>query len=827
MRNKTLEIFALILIVLSSCSKAEKTSNIPSNTWTLISRDEKGARRHSSFRYVENEGYFLLWGFMGFISEYYGNPEIPYEDNPEYDIVTFDPAIGRWQNQFPFDREEEWNKELPPMHLCSYYQGITIGSHRLQLKMREGVLRPDLNIVFDQVTYDSKRSRMVYFTGGRAFAYDLTKRKWSDIALGENPPPVLGGSLCYDPFNDELVLTGGGHVAELSPNGKPVGYTGTWIYECISGDWRRLNCEIEPPPRIASRAVCDAENKVLVLFGGDALTHYIADTWIYDTRTRKWRVLESIAGPPPRAGHFTVYDPGTGWVIIGGGYNQEDLTDMWAFDASLEKWFKLKGEVPVGWYITADIKPDENLIILTTSTKPEEDRMSCNEIYPVRTTYVFRIEKHGLVDETVNPVPQEKMLKRSLEEATAGTEPDSERRKTQLERLKNMPENEWVLLSNPGRVAPLRTWGSCSFDTENGRIVYWGGGHCGYGGNDYDFYDVEENTWISSPLIVEYPERNWDKSGGVYPAGLTFNGAPWMRHGRKAYAYDPVSQKIINMKYIYLTAGYEPDFLRIYYPRNPEFGSRENFNFSGYAKWVTWIYDPNTEKWEILCPCNPGLDLMVTTPRGVMAVDYYWRVVNTLDRQDTVSFKGEKVIENAVFLLDVEGRSWKKLSTSGPWPQNLYELTSLVYDSKMDQLILHGGGVERNELWTFNLSSGRWGKIDPVVKVPKGGEPPVCRREGVYIPGEDVFFTCGSPPGKLEEAGIYIFRVSENAWYRVGIAPPPRKKMRDIVGQNRAITYDPKHNVVLMVLGERSSGDLDNAEIYALRYNHKKALFAN
>jgi len=98
--------------------------------------------------------------------------------------------------------------------------------------MRDGVHRPDLNIVFDQVTYDKKRSQMVYFTGGRTFFYNVVDRVWSDVGKGLSPPPVLGGSLCRDPFNDEIVLVGGGHVAEIGENGQLVGYTGAWIYDC-------------------------------------------------------------------------------------------------------------------------------------------------------------------------------------------------------------------------------------------------------------------------------------------------------------------------------------------------------------------------------------------------------------------------------------------------------------------------------------------------------------------------------------------------------------------------------------------------------------------
>ena len=97
------------------------------------------------------------------------------------------------------------------------------------------------------------------------------------------------------------------------------------------------------------------------------------------------------------------------------------------------------------------------------------------------------------------------------------------------------------------------------------------------------------------------------------------SGAPFMRHGRKCYAYDPVSRKIVNMKYIFLTAGYEPQFLKGFAPLHPDFGSGENFKQSGYQKWVTWTYDQKSEKWDLLCPTEPGLDLLVTTPKASSA----------------------------------------------------------------------------------------------------------------------------------------------------------------------------------------------------------------
>jgi hypothetical protein len=133
----------------------------------------------------------------------------------------------------------------------------------------------------------------------------------------------MAGSLAYDPMHDEIVLFGGGHVAEQGRDGRIVGYTGTWLYRFQENRWLPLALETQPPPRMNTRLVCDTKNQQLVLFGGDAQSHYLADTWIFDLKTRTWRQSKAASGPEARAGHFTVYDPETGWVIIGGGYNQK------------------------------------------------------------------------------------------------------------------------------------------------------------------------------------------------------------------------------------------------------------------------------------------------------------------------------------------------------------------------------------------------------------------------------------------------------------------------------------------------------------------------
>lgn len=207
-----------LAVLLSSIRWGLAVESLPANTWVQLAEDKNGARRNSSLRFVDEGSYFLLWGFLGHVTEFYGFPEEPLLSPPEYDVVHFDLNTRVWQNHLPFEKAADWSKKLPPLHMCASYQGITTGSHRPQLKIREGVLRPDLNITFDQVTYDSKRHRMVYFTGGRTLAYDVVGRVWSDVAPNGGPPPVAGGSLLYLPERDEILLYGGGYVAESGPD---------------------------------------------------------------------------------------------------------------------------------------------------------------------------------------------------------------------------------------------------------------------------------------------------------------------------------------------------------------------------------------------------------------------------------------------------------------------------------------------------------------------------------------------------------------------------------------------------------------------------------
>jgi hypothetical protein len=777
-------------IFLLSMAVVLTAGTLPPNQWLMTARNLTGARPGSALRYVPESHAFFLWGFMN------DDPELlqeqPLMKTPEYDVVSFDPAEQRWKDHLPLAWTKQWSKQLPLAYVPRTYSGITTGSERTVVRGatgdKEGAPRPDLNVVFDQVVYAPSMRSLVYFTGGTTAAYSIPSRRWNDLSPRHSPPPVLGGSLAYDPVHREVVLFGGGHVAEPTDDGRLAGYTGTWAFDPESNDWRELKVPVQPPPRMNTRLVTDSRNQVLVLFGGDGQSHYLADTWLFDLGTRKWRRSKAPGGPEARAGHFTVYDPVTGWVIIGGGYNRRDLTDMWAYDAGEDRWRRLAGRAPVGFYLTADIAPERRLIVLATSTRKPQDRMTCNILFPIRTTYTYRIDATTIV-QPGEPGAQAPLPKREPEIQAPAHVID----------LDGIPRDRWILVEGSGRNAPTRTWGSATFDTDREQILYWGGGHCGYGGSDVDMYDVSANTWRSSDAAPEYPERLWNH--GVREAGVTFGGRPWMEHGRRIYAYDPVSRKMIVVRRLRLTTGYGPLSLQ----SAPAGGEPAPDALvrppSSAVRFVTWMFEPANSSWQLTGAAPRGVDTLVTTRHGVVGIDVDWpsRLNDAGYQRPWNSSSPHR--DAGVYLYRAERREWERLDrSSSDAPQNLYELTSLAYDSRRDQLILHGGGPRRDELWTFDMRSHAWRNMQP----KSTAAPPPCSREAVYLPQRDTFVTLGER--------LWTWKPAENAWRAVHI---PFDKAPAKTGQNRAMVYDPKRNLIFLVLGER--GDDGVARLYALR----------
>jgi hypothetical protein len=67
-----------------------------------------------------------------------------------------------------------------------------------------------------------------------------------------------------------------------------------------------------------------------------------------------------------------------------------------------------------------------------------------------------------------------------------------------------------------------------------------------------------------------------------------------------------------------------------------------------------------------------------------------------------------------------------------------------------------------------------------------------------------------------------VYNPSDNAWRQIDLPVPEGDQRHGRSGQNRAMLYDAKRDVVLLVLG--AGGDTGSASVYALKYRNAEAV---
>jgi hypothetical protein len=196
-------------------------------------------------------------------------------------------------------------------------------------------------------------------------------------------------------------------------------------------------------------------------------------------------------------------------------------------------------------------------------------------------------------------------------------------------------------------------------------------------------------------------------------------------------------------------------------------------------------FDPDSGRWDLHGPAPHGLDALVTTRHGVLGVTVDWpsRLNDAGYLLPWSPDLPEK--DTAVYRYSVAQKNWERLGQVQSSPHNLYEMTSLAYDSQRDRLFLHGAGLARDELWAFDLTTNRWSHPKPTVAA--GAAPPPCNREAVYLPGQDVLLTFGPAPEQRAVPALWAYQPGENVWRRLALAPPPGVEPRTAARQNRAL----------------------------------------
>ncbi|MFQ5811217.1 MAG: hypothetical protein ACE5JM_16490, partial [Armatimonadota bacterium] len=386
-----------------------------------------------------------------------------------------------------------------------------------------------------------------------------------------------------------------------------------------------------------------------------------------------------------------------------------------------------------------------------------------------RRTYALRydpkgpgVEREGAPPGTVSWKRPEQKL--SLEDAPA---PDVQ---AHARFLRELPTNRFVN-AEPSGLVVSKTWSTAIATTDTGEVIYTGGGHSGYSGNDIAHYDIAANRWsLSWP--PHFPPFLEGANGS--PWGYAYGCRPWSQHTYLWYAYDPVSKMVLYCARPTIHDGVELALD----PADPT--NTFTYDSDEHRYWA-WVYDPATRT---MHPPSFGRPFpqawhlaLCTTPEGVYACHrgvLYKATINAGKITWAV------VDENAP-------------STAGKRDYH-YEYQPLLYDSKRDRLIhLLGryGDEAVVEVHTRPLvDGGTWSKL------PTTGHAEIAR-EVVYLPKQDSILAL------LGREQVYVLDCATNRWRQLDVELPEGR-----YGHECALVYDPVHDVAVALVPSRFSGPL-------------------
>ncbi len=773
--------------------------------------DEQSAGRHWDFLHeesnaggkafaraivAENVGRLYLWGTGG------EQPARNVYRRYELEAAEFGPRLASpakeaefWQPAFPEERQGKWQADdFPPFRILgqSGPDGLhhdegprlqTVGGYHATNRIRfwdfEGVQRPSPIHTFNMACWDSKRSRILYFSDGCTFALNPTTNGWTDLAAENHPTTcakVAWASMCYDASRDRVMLFGGG----LATN--PLGGAPTWFYECAANRWVRPKLEAEPPLRCNAALAYDAATQSIVLFGGYDQSAALNDTWVYDCRADRWEERRPKLAPPPMQQPAFAALGETGKLLVCGNDARLVRRDhaattsaekqTWVYHVSTNEWQAVAAELDLPGYtwLSADYSAKNRTVLLVA-------------FGPKRRVY-------ALSHDALAPLPAEEAAALGAppgtvawkyadqKESLAAAPPADAAAHQKL--LASLPVNRFVDAAPPGMLVS-KTWSTAVVDTDRSEILYTGGGHSGYSGNDIARYSVAENRW-SLDAPPRFPPYLEGTNAGIY--GWSYGVVPFSQHTYLWYAYDPQSRSMV-----YLARPSIADGDEVQLTADPADTFVYNSKEHGYA---TWIYD-SAEK-RMRTPsfgrrfANPWHLSVIGTPEGV-----YCAVDNELHHGKVDRGTGET--------------TWRLVDDSFPKPREEikyhYEFQPLVFDSKRNRLVQLKGDGGRVDVFARPLEeSGAWAQLETTGTAAIG-------REAVYLPRHDTILWLGDR--------LFALDCATNRMAEVNVELPAGS-----YGHECAFVYDPTHDVCLGLIPRSFSGPM---QTFLFRFDPSSAKY--
>jgi hypothetical protein len=762
----------------AACGAAEGAPSAPAdlshlepNKWTLIhSEDSSGGKEFARLIYAESVDRLYLWGTGG---------KMPARNvYLRYELECFDPRSPGWQPAFPQQAQGKWTAEnYPPFRIwgqsgpdgLKYDEGPRLqcvggfcSTNRVRWWDFDGILRPSPIHTFNMACWDSKRHRVVFYSDGQTFALDPKTNTWTDLKPANHPTTcakLAWAMMCYDPVGDRIVLVGGG----LATN--PSGGAPTWIYDCAANVWRRPKLNVEPPLRCNGALVYDPASRSMVLFGGYDQAAALNDTWVFDCSSDRWTQQRPNPSPPPMYAPAAAVLPGGGKILVCDfdarklqwhhQSRSSALKETWIYDVAGRRWTAINADLHLeGYRWLSAAESNKHGVVFLAAFGPQ------------RRTYALRydparpaVDLPGAPPGTVAwKYPEQKL---SLEQAPP---PDPA---AHAKLLAALPPNTFVDAQPPGLLIS-KTWSTATIDTDRSEVLYVGGGHSGYSGNDIARYSIAENRWrLDFP--PRFPPFLESVNGTVF--GWSYGMMPFSQHTYLWYCYDPASKTML-----YLARNSLDDGVEVQLGDDPDDLFVFELKKHGHPNWV---YDPATRRMHR--PCfgrpfgNPWHLALAGTPQGVFAA-----------------------VDNKLYLGSVDRQSgmvkWELYDPQFPKPSEKidyhYEFQPLLYDSKRQRLVQLKGDASRVHVFVRPLArDANWQQLQTSGSAAIG-------REAVYIAKHDVILW-------LADRQMFFLDCGTN---RMGQLPVEMPK--GLYTHECALVYDPKHDICVALIPASFTGPM-------------------
>ena len=326
---------------------------------------------------------------------------------------------------------------------------------------------------------------------------------------------------------------------------------------------------LDPEPcgrAVSQMATCGSSGRI-VLFGGCTFDGFLADTWVYDCKSRSWEQRHPKIAPAARGGHVLAWLPKSGRVVLfgsqritNGSYgvpHQKPAAprDLWTYDVEADEWKLLAAEsrdAPVDGVGAVD--EDDLLVVVSRDPRNRDGRV----------TWGMRVDPKapdaGSAAAGVAPGTAALVFEGPADyDKVSKPDPDGVGKF-----LEAVPANRWTPMPESPRKSNPRGWGTRPYDSVRHQLITFGGGHGSQHYTDVAHYGMRTATW-SIGYAEEYPFVNSPFSAMFRQ---TFWNRPTIGHVWDCADFDPVSGKVVYVRGG-VTRVYDPAAREWEYPPAP------------------------------------------------------------------------------------------------------------------------------------------------------------------------------------------------------------------------------------------------------------------